>query len=100
MPWNAHQAESVTWPPLTTHSVDEYSPLLQKPSYDGIRNPYTDNDEVIRKSKREGLDSTSLFWIMSSIWIGTFTAGLGESERSRGFDAKILNPKRAVAKQY
>lgn len=56
-------------PPL----FDEESPLLTKHSTNGSMHAAAkewSNDAQLSKSK--------VMWIMSSIWIGTFVAGLGE----------------------
>ncbi len=59
-------------PPL----LDEESPLLTKHPVNGSVHATAkewDNDADLSKSK--------IMWIMSSIWLGTFVAGLGEHPR-------------------
>lgn len=59
-------------------SLDESSPLLSTTSQHEVKS-YTFEDAVPAKLHTEQLDSRNLLWIMSSVWIGTFCAGLGES---------------------
>ncbi|KAL8885616.1 MAG: hypothetical protein Q9215_006552 [Flavoplaca cf. flavocitrina] len=69
------QAPNLTRPPPTTNSFDEYSPLLQKPSYhDYSETPVSEHDAPQPDGK--ALNTINVVWIMTSLWIGTFTAGL------------------------
>ncbi|KAL8774132.1 MAG: hypothetical protein Q9209_001240 [Squamulea sp. 1 TL-2023] len=69
------QSQNFTRPPPTSHSTDEYSPLLQKTSNDGHSDP-TVSEQNVPASTGKALESNSVLWIMISVWIGTFTAGL------------------------
>ena len=68
-------------------SLEECSPLLSTISHHEVKS-YTIEDSVPAKTHTEQLDARKLLWIMSSVWIGTFCAGLGESYQitaSNGF---------------
>ncbi len=58
-------------------SVEESSPLLAILPSDGIKS-YDSSDGGARTSQSERLSTIQLLWIMSSVWIGTLLAGLGE----------------------
>ena len=71
------EAQSLSWPPPTSHSIDENSPLLRNTSYrDFAYKPSGDGETYVVRGKE--LATSSLIWIMMSVWIGSFTAGLGE----------------------
>ena len=59
-------------------SLDECSPLLSTTSHHEFKG-YTFEDAIPAKPHTEQLDARKLLWVMSSVWIGTFCAGLGES---------------------
>ena len=59
-------------------SFEECSPLLSTTSHHETKS-YTFEDSLPAKPHTEQLDARNLLWIMSSVWIGTFCAGLGES---------------------
>ena len=59
-------------------SLEECSPLLSTISHYESKS-YTFEDSVPSEPPTEQLDARKLLWIMSSVWIGTFCAGLGES---------------------
>ena len=59
-------------------SLEECSPLLPTISHHESKS-YTFEDSVPAKPHTEPLDAKKLLWIMSSVWIGTFCAGLGGS---------------------
>ena len=59
-------------------SLDECSPLLSTTSHQEYKG-YTCEDAIPAKPPIEQLDARKLLWVMSSVWIGTFCAGLGES---------------------
>ena len=69
------QGRSLSVTSLT--SVEESSPLLATLSSDGIKS-YGSSDGGTRTSRSERLSTSQLLWIMSSVWIGTLLAGLGE----------------------
>ncbi|KAL8912593.1 MAG: hypothetical protein Q9172_007477 [Xanthocarpia lactea] len=69
------QAQNLAWPPSDSHVIDEYSPLLYKPLCNGTSNPAPCGQHA-PKPQSKALDSVSVLWIMTSVWIGTFTAGL------------------------
>ncbi|KAL8671967.1 MAG: hypothetical protein Q9168_003563 [Polycauliona sp. 1 TL-2023] len=60
----------------TTQYYDEHTPLLQQksPYYDHTERPPSEQDEPHTNGK--ALHSTTVLWIMTSVWLGTFTAGL------------------------
>lgn len=53
---------------------EEESPLLPKVSTPSSQQ----EDKVLKEAKAEEISSNKLKWIMTSVWIGTFCAGLGE----------------------
>ena len=53
---------------------DEESPLLPKVSTPSSQQ----KDKVLKEAKVEEISPIKLKWIMASVWIGTFCAGLGE----------------------
>lgn len=55
---------------------DEESPLLVKPAINGAEGQYRDSTNT-RISEDGRLSKAKVLWIMSSVWIGTFVAGLG-----------------------
>ena len=59
-------------------SLEECSPLLATIPHHEYKS-YTFEDSVPAKPHTEQLDARKLLWIMSSVWIGTFCAGLGGS---------------------
>ena len=59
-------------------SLEECSPLLPTISHHEAKS-YTFEDNAPAKPHTEPLDTKKLLWIMSSVWIGTFCAGLGGS---------------------
>ena len=59
-------------------SLEECSPLLSTIPHHEYKS-YTFEDSVPAKPHTEQLDARKLLWIMSSVWIGTFCAGLGGS---------------------
>ncbi|KAL8856227.1 MAG: hypothetical protein Q9178_007144 [Gyalolechia marmorata] len=69
------QAQNLAWQPPDSQSVDEYSPLLYKPLCNGTSNP-APCEQHAPKPQGKALESVSVLWIMTSVWIGTFTAGL------------------------
>ncbi|KAI4271017.1 MAG: hypothetical protein LQ337_006313 [Flavoplaca oasis] len=69
------QAPNLTRPPLTTHSFDEYSPLLQKPTHHDYGDLPVCEQEAPQPDGK-ALKTINVLWIMTSLWIGTFTAGL------------------------
>ena len=75
------EAQSISWPPPTTHSFDEYSPLLQKTSHHDFADLPSDR-EPTQAAKDKQLSTSSLLWIMTSVWIGTFLAGLGKNPKT------------------
>ncbi|KAL8642398.1 MAG: hypothetical protein Q9228_000904 [Teloschistes exilis] len=60
-------------PPL----VDEESPLLPKHGFQSPQSPDSQTPTLVA-GHDEKLSRSKVLWIMSSIWIGTFVAGLGE----------------------
>ncbi|KAL8650581.1 MAG: hypothetical protein Q9226_005086 [Calogaya cf. arnoldii] len=68
-------AQGLTWPPPTSHSFDEYSPLLHKSSYYDYTNR-PDSEQDAPKLNGKALPTSTVLWIMISVWMGTFTAGL------------------------
>lgn len=62
-------------------SIEESSPLLTTPSVDvpidGSKS-YGSDDLGTTAPQSERLSTSKLLWIMISVWIGTFLAGLGE----------------------
>ena len=53
---------------------DEESPLLPK-----VSTPSSQQEgKVLKEAKAEEISASKLKWIMASMWIGTFCAGLGE----------------------
>ena len=58
-------------------SVEESSPLLHTLSKDSFKS-YGCGDAVRETADSKQLSTSQLLWIMSSIWIGTLLAGLGE----------------------
>ena len=59
-------------------SLEECSPLLSTISQHESKS-YTFEDSIPAKPHTEQSDARKLLWIMSSVWIGTFCAGLGGS---------------------
>ena len=71
------EAQNLSWPPLNPHSIDETSPLLRKTlCKDFAYKTSGDGSTCVVRGKQ--LATSSLLWIMISVWIGSFTAGLGE----------------------
>lgn len=65
----------------TPRSVDEYSPLLPKSSYPNVGVQQVHEEEVFPVGT-DKFHLSNLIWIMVSVWIGTFTAGLGECSQA------------------
>ena len=61
-------------------SVVESSPLLSTPSNDGLK-IYATVNQGTRTTHSERFSTSLVLWIMCSVWIGTFLAGLGEQRR-------------------
>ncbi len=59
-------------------SLDECSPLLSTVSHHEFKS-YALEGSIPAKPHTEQVGARKLLWIMSSVWIGTFCAGLGES---------------------
>ncbi|KAL8756260.1 MAG: hypothetical protein Q9199_003050 [Rusavskia elegans] len=74
------QIQDRTWPPPTTHSFDEHSPLLHKtPHYDHSKRPDSEQDgseQGAPNAQGKPFNTSTVLWIMTGVWIGTFTAGL------------------------
>ncbi|KAL8798678.1 MAG: hypothetical protein Q9182_006464 [Xanthomendoza sp. 2 TL-2023] len=73
------QLQDTVIPPLL-NSADENTPLLPKPSYNDS-SQRSSSDGSLSKAKTPQARGTTpeksdLIWIMISLWIGTFTAGL------------------------
>ena len=75
---SSSQVQSPVLSVSSLSSLDECSPLLSATSQHEYKS-YTFPDAVPAKPHTEELDARNLLWIMSSVWIGTFCAGLGES---------------------
>ena len=75
---SSSQVQSPVLSSSSSTSLDECSPLLSPLSQNEFKS-YTYEDSVAAKPHTEELDARNLLWIMSSVWIGTFCAGLGES---------------------
>ena len=75
------QEQTPARPLPTRRPIDEYSPLLPKISCPNVGVRQVNEDEV----SPVGTDKyhlSNLIWIMVSVWIGTFTAGLGECSQT------------------
>ena len=72
-------SESISSSSVTSSSasVEESNPLLTTPTIDGSRS-YGSDDVGTTPPQSERLSTSKLLWIMISVWIGTFLAGLGE----------------------
>ena len=58
-------------------SVEESSPLLATLSNDGLKS-YASVGAGTKTTESERVSTGKVLWIMSSFWMGTFMAGLGE----------------------
>ena len=58
-------------------SVEESSPLLATLSNNGSKS-YVSVDQGTKTAQSERLSTSKVLWVMSSVWIGTALAGLGE----------------------
>ncbi len=56
--------------------IDEETPLLPKVSVEGLQ-PSAQENAGQKETKDEWVVTSKLVWIMLSVWIGTFCAGLG-----------------------
>ena len=75
---SSSQVQSPLLSVSSSTSLDECSPLLSTLSHHEFKS-YTLEDRVLAQPHAEQVDARRLLWIMSSVWIGTFCAGLGES---------------------
>ena len=75
---SSSQVQSPVLSVSSLSSLDECSPLLSTIPHHEYKS-YIFEDRVPAKTPTEQLDARNLLWIMSSVWIGTFCAGLGES---------------------
>ncbi len=71
--------------PNIPRAVDEQSPLLPKSVAPGVQ-PDATADELSTQSIDNEISTAKLKWIMTSVWIGTFCAGLG---RPWSFPAQV-----------
>ena len=78
MPIKPSHGQNPARPLPTTRPVDEYSPLLSKSSYHNVEVQQVDEEEDVSPVGTDKFHLHNLIWIMVSVWIGTFTAGLGE----------------------
>lgn len=62
--------------PDTPKADDERSPLLPKCTASCVQK-YTTTDELSPQAISDEISTAKLRWIMTSVWIGTFCAGLG-----------------------
>ena len=62
-----------------SQTIDEYSPLLHKTNHNET-GEQTTHDDGSPSAESKKLATSSLLWIVSSVWIGTFTAGLGKHD--------------------
>ena len=62
--------------PNITRTDDERSPLLPKVAVSSVQQCGTDDDLSTHTLSAE-ISAAKLRWIMTSVWIGTFCAGLG-----------------------
>ncbi|KAL2037211.1 hypothetical protein N7G274_010074 [Stereocaulon virgatum] len=61
-------------------SVEESSPLLRTLSKDSFKS-YGSGNAVRGMADSKQLSTSQLLWVMSSVWIGTLLAGLGEQHQ-------------------
>ena len=73
--------QNPAWPLPTARSVEEYSPLLPKSSHHNVTVQPV-HDEEISLDGTDKVHLSTLIWIMVGVWIGTFTAGLGECSQT------------------
>ena len=66
--------------PNIASADDERSPLLQKCAASSVQQADTD-DDLSTHTLSDEVSTTKLRWIMTSVWIGTFCAGLGTPYR-------------------
>ena len=63
-------------PPNIPRADDERSPLLPKCAASSVQQDVT-ADELPTQAICDEISTAKLRWIMTSVWIGTFCAGLG-----------------------
>ena len=62
--------------PNNPKANDERSPLLPKGAVSSVQQ-YDPDDDLSTHTLSDEINTTKLRWIMTSVWIGTFCAGLG-----------------------
>lgn len=63
-------------PPNTPKADDERNPLLPKCATSCVQQ-YGTEDDLSTHTLSDEISTAKLRWIMTSVWIGTFCAGLG-----------------------
>lgn len=64
-------------PPNTPKADDERNPLLPKCATSCVQQ-YGTEDDLSTHTLSDEISTAKLRWIMTSVWIGTFCAGLGK----------------------